>query len=240
MTQTRRQIKTFPSPFATLALLAMAVAISAILYYLSRLRDFNHHVPQFIALSLVVGAIYLTSVYLVEQRPLGRPALFVILAAAAVFRLILLPVKPPLSDDVYRYQWEGKVQALSINPYTVYPAQPDLQKLQDPEHSIRTAATIPSAYPPLSEISFTWSRTISGYKNLYTAFDLATAVILLLILGSLRQPLHRALTYVWNPAVLIAFSLCGHQDSLAIFTLMAACLLIIVRKPLVSNAFLAL
>src|SRR5579875_444005 len=78
-----------------------------------------------------------------------------------------------------------------------------------------------------------------AYKALYTGFDLATLGVLLLILASLQQPLHRGLTYAWNPTVLISFSLCGHQDSLAIFTLMLAYLLIISRKPLLSNVFLA-
>ena len=242
MTHTPEQTKIYQlrSSFATAVLLLVALAMSAIFYHLSRLRDFNQHVPQFITLALAASVLYLASVYVVEQFTLDWPALFVILAAAAVFRLILLPAKPPLSDDVYRYQWEGKVQALSLNPYTVYPAKPNLRRLQDPKHPLRTGTTTPTVYPPLSEISFAWARTIPGYKALYTTFDLATLGVLLMILASLQQPFHRVLTYTWNPTVLVSFALCGHQDSLAIFTLMLAHLLIISRKPLLSNVFLAL
>ncbi len=228
------------SSLAIFALLFIAMAMSAIFFHLSRLHGFNQHVPQFIALALVAGALYLAGVYLVEQFTLGWPALLVILVAAAAFRVILLPAKPPLSDDVYRYQWEGKVQALSLNPYTVYPAEPRLLRLQDPKHPLTTGATTPTVYPPLSEISFAWVRTIPGYKALYTGLDLATLGVLLLILASLQQTLHRVLTYAWNPTVLVSFSLCGHQDSLAIFTLMLAHLFIIRRKPVLSNVFLAL
>jgi len=227
------------SYLALFALLFIAMAMSAIFFHLSRLHGFNQHVPQFIALAFVAGALYLVGVALVEQFTFGWPALLVILAAAAAFRVILLPVKPPLSDDVYRYQWEGKVQALSLNPYTVYPAEPRLLHLQDPRHPLTTGTTTPTVYPPISELSFAWVRTIPAYKALYTGFDLATLGVLLLILASLQQPLHRGLTYAWNPTVLISFSLCGHQDSLAIFTLMLAYLLIISRKPLLSNVFLA-
>ncbi|MGH9376835.1 MAG: glycosyltransferase 87 family protein [Terriglobia bacterium] len=225
---------------AVLVLLLIAFAMSAIFYHWSRLPEFNHHVPEFIALALASGALYLAGVCVTERFTQGWPALLVILAAAGAFRLILLPANPPLSDDVYRYQWEGKVQALSFNPYTVYPAQSGLQKLQNPRRPLRTGATTPTVYPPLSELSFTWVSTIRGYKILYAAFDLATLGVLLGILASLQQPLYRVLVYAWNPAVIISFSLCSHQDSLAIFTLMLACLLIVRRKFLLSNVFLAL
>jgi len=227
------------SALAILALVLAAVVMSAIFFHLSHLRGFNQHVPQFIGLALVAGALYLAGVYLVEQFTLGWPALFVILAAAAVFRIILFPAKPPLSGDVYRYQWEGKVQALSFNPYTVYPDELRLLKLQDPKHPLTTGATTPTVYPPISEISFAWVKTIPGYKALYTGFDLATLGVLLIMLATLRQPLHRVLIYAWSPTVLVSFSLCAHQDSLAIFTLMLAHLFIISRKALLSNVFLA-
>src|SRR5208337_4030947 len=48
------------------------------------------------------------------------------------------------------------------------------------------------------------------------------------------------LTYAWNPCVLISFAMSGHHDSLAIFTLLAAILFVILRKPALSLSFLAL
>lgn len=64
--------------------------------------------------------------------------LLLIVGAAILYRIILLPAKPSLSEDVYRYQWEGRVEALSLNPYAVYPAMPRLQKLQDSARPLRT------------------------------------------------------------------------------------------------------
>jgi len=55
-----------------------------------------------------------------------------------------------------------------------------------------------------------------------------------------RRPLHRLLIYAWNPCVLISFAMCGHHDSLAIFTLLAAILFVILRKPALAFSFLAL
>ncbi len=223
---------------ATLMLLAAGLAL--IFIHISRQSSINEHVPEFISLILLAGTFYLVAVWLIERFTTNRVALLIILVAAAIYRIILLPASPSLSEDIYRYQWEGRVQALSLNPYTVYPAKAGLQKLQNPDHPIRTGSQTPTIYPPLSEFSFSWAHTLPGYKRLFVGFDLATLAVLLWILILLKQPLHRVLIYAWNPAVIISFSLCGHHDSLAIFTLMMAHLLIISRKSLLSNAFLGL
>jgi hypothetical protein len=71
-------------------------------------------------------------------------------------------------------------------------------------------------------------------------FRLGRVALLLLLLAAVKQPPHRVFTYAWNPTVLVSFAMCGHHDSLAITTLLAANLLIIGRKPALSHIFLAL
>src|SRR2546423_1659446 len=36
---------------------------------------------------------------------------------AIILRLIALPLAP--SDDLFRYQWEGKIQSVGFNPYLI-------------------------------------------------------------------------------------------------------------------------
>jgi hypothetical protein len=158
-----------------------------------------------------------------------------------VFRLYLLPLDPPpLSDDVYRYQWDGRVERARINPYTVTPALPALRRFEDSAHPLRTARDIPAVYPPVSEFVFSWVSTVPGYKRLFTGFDVATVLVILLMLAVLEKPLHCVLAYAWNPTVVVAFAMCGHHDALAIFTLLTACFLIITQRRNLSSAFLAL
>jgi hypothetical protein len=224
----------------TLGLAGLAAGLGAIYCLLGRWHDLDASIPEFTALLLAAGAMYLAAVYLVERFPLGPGALLIILLGTMVFRLFLLPSEPALSEDVYRYQWEGRVQRLHLNPYTVFPAAPGLAGLQDPRHPIETGRDVSSLYPPLSEWSFSWVKTIPAYKRLFTGLDLAAAAVLLALLAVLKQPPHRVLTYSWNPTVVVSFAMCGHHDSLAILTLLAACLGIIHRKPSWSVAFLAL
>jgi alpha-1,6-mannosyltransferase len=242
MDQSQQQTKhQGPSWLPTVGLLALATGLGTICRYWSSQSDLNSQVPEFIALALLAGVLYLCGVYLVENFPLGLPALLIIFAGAVVFRLYLLPLDPPpLSDDVYRYQWDGRVERAHINPYTVTPALPAVGRFEDRAHPIQTARDIPTVYPPLSEFVFSWVSTVSGYKRLFTGFDLATVVIILLMLAALKMPLHWVLTYAWNPTVIAAFAMCGHHDSLAIFTLATASFLIISQRRVLSSIFLAL
>lgn len=225
----------------SLGLMIISVALGAILYAVARFQPLKSHVPEFIGLMLLAGILYLVGVYIVHRFECGPAAIFVILGATVVFRLILLPLSPTLSDDIYRYQWEGRVERARINPYTVYPAMPGLSWAQDPEHPIETGKTTPTVYPPLSEVAFSGAHTVAGYKRLFTAFDLATVALLLPLLAAAGRPLQYVLIYAWNPAVMIAFAISGHNDSLAILTLVAATFFLIIgRRGALSIMFLAL
>ncbi len=56
----------------------------------------------------------------------------------------------------------------------------------------------------------------------------------------MKQPLHRALAYAWNPTVLITFAMPGHFDSLAIVTFLAALFFLLTNRPALSIGALAL
>lgn len=217
----------------------LAAAIAGVFADLGRQPSLKTHVPEFIALALAAGVLYAVAVHIVERFELGAAALLVILAAAVVFRFLVLAVPPQLSDDVYRYQWEGRVERAGINPYTVFPAAPGLASFEDPRHPLDAALTTSTLYPPLSEAIFSVIKTVPGYKRLFLGLDLASVGILLMLLAMLRQPLHRVLAYAWNPTVIVSFAMCGHHDSLAIVTLLAANLFILAHRRALSMAFLA-
>ena len=221
------------------ALLGLAGGLAAIFYLGSR-QDWARHVPEFIALSLLAGVFYLAAIYLVDRFRPGVLALLIIVGAGVAFRLLLLPAEPALSGDVYRYQWEGRVQRRGVNPYTVFPATPGLEGLEDPRHPLDTGRTTSTLYPPLSEWSFSWVESIPAYKLLYTLFDLASLGVLLLLLYLTKQPLPFAVVYAWNPTVIVSFALGGHHDSLAILMLLLAYLFLLLRQPVLSVAGLAL
>jgi hypothetical protein len=225
---------------STLALLALGGGQLLVWLHLARRPGLEAYIPETIGLLLASGALYVIAVYLVQRGPLGWPALIVILAAALGFRFVALSAESALSHDVYRYQWEGRVQRAGINPYTVHPESLRPLALEDPNHPLTTGRTTPTSYPPLSEWSFSWVSSIPGYKRLYAGLDAASIALLLLLLRQQRLPLARVVAYAWNPGVVAAFAMCAHHDSLANLALLVALYFIIRQQSALSIFFLAL
>jgi len=224
----------------TFVIAVLAAGLIEIFRVVARLRDLNASMPQFVGLMLLAGILYVVGVFFVERFKLGVTALVIILASGVLFRVALLPAKTTPSDDVYRYQWDGRAQRAGLNPYVVFPDQEGLDSLQNPDHPEPPGEETPTIYPPLAEIVYRLIETIPWYKRVSTILDLGSAGVLLLLLAAVKLPLHRVLAYAWNPAVLISFAMSGHFDSLAIVTFLAALFFLLKNRAVPSMAALAL
>jgi alpha-1,6-mannosyltransferase len=236
-----QRLKTrWPRYIVTLGLAALTAGLTAIFRWVERQQDLDACMPEFIGLLLLAGILYVIGVFWVERFRLGRTALLIILVGAVLFRVTLLPAHATPSDDVYRYQWDGRVQRAHLNPYVVFPNSPGLEWLQNPDHPEPPAEESPTIYPPLTELIFRLIETVPGYKRVSTILDLACVGMLMFLLGAMKQPLHRVLSYAWNPVVLISFAMSGHFDSLAIFTFLVALFFLVTNRPALSMGALAL
>ena len=89
----------------------------------------------------------------------SRRALMLLLTCAAAARLLCAASPPVLSDDLYRYVWDGRVQAAGINPYLHAPAAGALHALRDTEvHPRVNHPDVRTIYPPLAQILFVAAR----------------------------------------------------------------------------------
>ena len=84
-------------------------------------------VPVALGLWVLFGA----GAWLVFRLP-GRPAAALIVIGGIAVQLAALSAGPQGSDDLYRYIWDGRVQAAGIDPYQYAPAAPQLASLRDP------------------------------------------------------------------------------------------------------------
>ena len=82
---------------------------------------------------LVLGALWVAFAggALLVRRVRVRLAAAVILAGGAGMQVAALTAPPHTSDDVYRYVWDGRVQAAGLDPYRYVPAAPELTSLRD-------------------------------------------------------------------------------------------------------------
>ncbi len=184
-----------------------------------------------------------------EQRSItfsDKKAVFTLIVIfALLFRIILWLSPPTLSDDIYRYLWEGRLVSMDINPFEYAPDAPQLEHMRDqeifPQINHKNFVTI---YPPLNQFMFSVSTqlhpSIKMMKLTFVIFDLLTMVVLMLTLRSLKTDLTRIIIYAWNPLIIMEFAGSGHLDSAAIFFLMLSFYLFIKGKNFSSILSLAL
>ena len=71
--------------------------------------------------------------------------------------------EPMLSDDVYRYVWDGRVQLEGVHPYRYAPVDPALGTLRDAHVFPRiNHPEVPTIYPPLAQSLFA-GLALAGY-----------------------------------------------------------------------------
>src|SRR5260370_1525737 len=137
----------------TNVLVAVIGAILLILYRIGLHCRGVIDIVWFIKLALVQSALYLIAAWLIVRARGARSTLIIVLVLAGIFRLSIVFAPPYLSDDIYRYVWDGRVQAAGINPYRYTPADEHLQSLRDEEvyPKINQPDSAPPLHPPSTQ-----------------------------------------------------------------------------------------
>lgn len=178
-----------------------------------------------IVLQLAAGVLFLAAAIAalaertVERR--GRTYL-VIVGFAVVFRATLVVATPSLSTDVWRYAWEGRVQAHLQNPYRLAPDAPELAPLRDSVWERVEHKEVPAVYGPLAEASFFLLRA-PGFMKIF--FALADLVVLALVGQALHRrglPSSLSVLYGWHPLPIMETAGQGHLDSFGVALLLLA------------------
>ena len=175
----------------------------------------------FTATQCLAGLIWLGAVALVRRHAFPPRTVWLVLAAAAIMRVMTFAAPPLLSTDIYRYVWDGRVQRAGINPYRYLPDAPQLAFLRDQAvfPNINRADYAPTIYPPTAEALFALAGRIApgvhGMKAVMAAFDiLAIAALLRLLTLAGRDPT-QVLIYAWLPLPVWEFAGNGHIDAVA-------------------------
>ena len=214
----------------------------------------NKPVLWFAAGLIAAGLIYAAATpnliaHALDRRDASTAAvLAIIIGAGLLARLILFASEPVLEDDFYRYLWDGSVTAIGNNPYAVAPADaaasaklpPDAAQVLDRVGH----ADLRTVYPPVAQLAFAaahqiapWSLT--AWRGIVLALDLATLAILLVHLKDAgRSPMWSAL-YWWNPLVIFSLANGAHMDVVVLPPLVLALLLAARGRTVLAAAALA-
>lgn len=147
---------------------------------------------------------------------------FVSLVSLLLFGFVFVVTPPVLSDDVYRFVWEGRLWLEGYNPYGLAPADPALEPLRDEVWAAINNKSLASVYPPLSQALFVLVALIGGgiwtVKLIALTAHIVTTVVVSRVSPDPRAPLALAL----NPLLLSEGALNGHLDLLTGLALLVA------------------
>lgn len=158
-------------------------------------------------------------------------------AGGFVLRLALLFMLPNLSDDYFRFIWDGRLLAAGEQPFAALPREvvglpaaaaanltPELfSKLNSPDYF--------TVYPPVAQFTF-WLSAVFGGKSIYGSMlvlrliqlvaEAGTLWLLLKLLRNMEIPARRVLLYALNPLIILELTGNLHAEALVIFFLTAA------------------
>ncbi len=216
----------------------------------------THGRGRWVTALLFLAAIFLTATIQRENWPLillpfgGAVAIYGLVVAptltrsvdirfwlgvALLARLVLVFTFPNLSDDLYRFIWDGHCTLQGLNPYNIVPSEfiatygdsgylntQLLAKLNSPDYH--------TVYPPLSQYLFAMSAWIGGgnwllssivLKLIILAAECSTVWMMYKILSQ-RNLAHLSLLYALNPLVIVELVGNIHFEGLMIWGIIAA------------------
>jgi hypothetical protein len=184
-----------------------------------------------VGLLLAYAALFLPYFWLLHTR--AQLDLRLLLGVALIARLGLVWHDPVLSDDLYRYVWEGRVFAAGFNPFVDAPASSALSSLRDAEiWPFINHPEIPTIYPPAAQLLFAlnalWDGGLVSLRLLLVAVEFLGLGLAIKWLNPQKTAL---LVYALNPLVIVETAWSGHIDTVAVAFLVLALGLFEQKKP---------
>jgi alpha-1,6-mannosyltransferase len=174
----------------------------------------------FIALTIPACVLAFAATQLAERTPTNR-ALWLIFGIGIALRIYVLLFDPLLSSDTFRYVWDGRVQAASINPYRYFPAHDAVAHLRDATIFPRInrpdyAVTI---YPPVAEFFFLivtrLGESVTVMRLALLGCEAVSVTLIILFLRRMERSTTRVVAYFWHPLPIWEIANSGHVDALA-------------------------
>lgn len=193
------------------------------------------------------GLLFLIYVWVLRSESETEISFWIL--AAILFRLCFLFSTPLLSDDFYRFIWDGRLLAAGIHPFAELPRYyienttiiPGIDKslfdkLNSPDYF--------TIYPPVNQFVF-WVAAKLSFGSITSsslvirlfilASEIGTIWLIKKILHHYQLPARNALLYALNPLVIIELTGNLHFEALLIFFLFLSYWLLITGK-LISSA----
>lgn len=235
--------------------ITLLMVLASILFYGSFAYSLER--SDFIKLLSLYAALFFLFYKLVQTNTGNFNFLFYTgIALRAVFIFSI----PNLSQDFYRFLWDGRLLIQGINPYLFTPdsfASPEAWSLSGVEGQAEELisgmgalnASNYSNYPPVLQFCYGLAALLAGnsilgsvivLKLILIAADIGTLLFGKKLLEKLQLPTHHIFWFFLNPFIIIELTGNLHFEGVMVFFLVGALYFLAVKKWLWSAVFLGL
>jgi len=232
----------FPSAFGYLLISFLLIFLVYYLGYVVERSHFSCLLPAyFIFFLLYLGICFFSEAW-------NTVLFFLILAI--FLRFLLLFSLPNLSDDFFRFIWDGRLINQGINPFDHLPSYylqnnrqiPGIDTLLYEQLNSPDYFTI---YPPLNQAIFALAAWISPnditessmvMKSFLFVFEVGNILLIISLLRQFRQKVKKVLLYALNPLIIIETSGNLHFEGGMIFFLLLSIWLLVHKEKLLLSA----
>lgn len=237
-----------PLKYRLLALLAI-LATAGLYYYQGYVLTRDRFEAFFASYLLLFGLFY----WLWLNRQQFSFNHFLILAIG--FRLILVFSLPVLSNDFFRFIWDGELITHGISPYAHKPDELisfggflDQDQMRMLYHGMGELSQQSfTCYPPLNQLFFVIPAALSDsivtqvviFKTLMVLADIGIIWVGRKLLQHVKLSVHTIWLFALNPFIILEFTGNIHFEGVMIFFLLSAVLLLLRNQWLFSSVFFA-
>ena len=213
---------------------------------------YNTHQHEFVKI-LGYFAFSFCAYFILLRRNWGLDSIGTFVSIAIIARLALLFAFPALSDDIYRFIWDGHIWLAGENPFDHLPGYwltaGDLPGLNQALYDQLNSPEYYTIYPPVCQLIFTagvffspdaWWGAALIMKLFLVGFEIRTIFLLLDLLGRLQLPRRHALLYALNPLVIIEISGNLHFEGAMVFFLLLGIRWIMMKREALGAVAIAL
>ena len=177
-----------------------------------------------------------------------------ILSLGILARAILFFAEPNLSDDFYRFIWDGRLMQAGFNPYLFTPEQIIQNKIEIEGLSLELYSKLNSQpyfsiYPPISQFVF-WLITsvgsdstvanVASLRFIILLFECGNMLLLSLLLKQASLPKKSIVLYALNPLVILELTGNLHFEGVLLFFILLTIWAVQRAKHYLAGSFIAL
>ena len=236
-------------PTVILGLVLSALFLAIPIYYIGFEIEQKDSIPIIIAFTLAFGGyLYLVRIAATQKYKL----LFWLIGLGVLLRVLLVFAFPTISDDIYRFMWDGRLLHEGIHPLSWKPsellAQGHLATNITALYPYLNSQEYYTVYPPLSQLVYyvstigadwSWGTSSMTMKLILLLAELGTAYFIYKILAHFSISKWWLLVYFLNPLLIVELTGQLHFEGLMVSFLAGSIYMLIQKKHILSGSLLA-